>query len=533
MSRGYVGRSTAASASAVALQVPKRVRSRGGSGLVWVETGGPEVKARYGLFIWLLATALWLGCRAAPGSPERDYDITPSDMRARIFFLASDRLRGRDTPSQGLDIAAGYIRSEFQRVGLEPPRGGYVQRYPLVMSEMGAGWSLTLRRGSRRAVLRQHSDFWGLPWAAGTVEGRLRFVGAEPPAATAVAGDPAVWMAYLRPDVMPRQWLSAAAAAGAVGLILVAPAELAPYLREWGWDDEVVYEMGDVEASLPGALVSEAAMAAALERLGLETQPAGGPPLHGEIDARAQLTADLRVEVFTAPNVLGILPGRDAELGEEYVLLSAHMDGLGVGVPVDGDSIYNGADDNASGTAAILEMAEAAAALRKRPRRSLAFLAVSGEEKGLLGSTAFVTQPPIPLERIVANINIDMIGRNWEDTIAVIGKPYSTLGMLADSVAAAHPELSMTVVGDIWPSDGFFFRSDQFSFARKGIPALFFFNGVHEDYHRPSDEAQKVKFRKAARITRLVFELALAIANAEEPPDWDPQARARIVGGDR
>jgi len=500
---------------------------------VWVETGGPEVKARYGLFIWLLATALWLGCRAAPGSPERDYDITPSDMRARIFFLASDRLRGRDTPSQGLDIAAGYIRSEFQRVGLEPPRGGYVQRYPLVMSEMGAGWSLTLRRGSRRAVLRQHSDFWGLPWAAGTVEGRLRFVGAEPPAATVAAGEPAVWVAYLRPDVMPRQWLGAAAAAGAVGLILVAPAELEPYLREWCWDDEVVYEMGDVEASLPGALASEDAMAAALERLGLETQPAGGPPLHGETDARAQLSADLRVEVLAAPNVLGILPGRDAELGEQYVLLSAHMDGLGVGLPVDGDSIYNGADDNASGTAAILEMAEAAAALGNRPRRSLAFLAVSGEEKGLLGSTAFVTQPPIPLERIVANINIDMIGRNWEDTIAVIGKPYSTLGLLVDSVAAAHPELGMTVVGDLWPGGGFFFRSDQFSFARKGIPALFFFNGVHEDYHRPSDEAQKVKFRKAARITRLVFELALAIANADEAPDWDPQARVQIVGGDR
>jgi hypothetical protein len=491
------------------------------------------VSARRGRFVALLTAALWLGCRAAPGSPERNYDITPGDMRARIFFLASDGLRGRDTPSQGLEITASYIQSEFRRIRLEPAPGGYTQRYRLVMGQMGAGWSLILQRGARRAVLRHRSDFWGLPWAAGTVEGRLRFAGSAPPGQMVDSGEPAVWVAYLRPGVMPRQWLSAAAAAGAVGLILVAPAELEPHLREWRWDAEVVYEMGDVEASLLGALVSEDAMVAALERLGLEAQPAGGLALHGEIDARAQVSADLQVEVLSAPNVLGILPGRDEELREEYVLLSAHMDGLGVGMPVDGDSIYNGADDNASGTAAILEMAEAAAALDRRPRRSLAFLAVSGEEKGLLGSTAFVTRPPIPLDRIIANINIDMIGRDSEDTIAVLGRPYSTLGTMVDSIAAAHPELGMTVVGDLWPADGFFFRSDQFSFARKGIPALFFFNGVHEDYHRPSDEAGNIKFRKAARITRLVFELALAIANADEPPAWDPQARARIVGGDR
>jgi Zn-dependent M28 family amino/carboxypeptidase len=245
------------------------------------------------------------------------------------------------------------------------------------------------------------------------------------------------------------------------------------------------------------------------------------------------LAADLRVETLSAPNVLGILRGRDRRLRNEYVLISAHMDGLGVGYPVDGDSIYNGADDNASGTAAILELAEAMVELDKPPKRSLVFLAVSGEERGLLGSAWFVEHPPIPLDRIVANVNIDMIGRNWEDTIAVIGKPYSSLGALVDSVAAAHPELGLATIDDPWPADGFFYRSDHFNFARKGIPAVFFFNGEHEDYHRPADEVDKIKFEKASRITRLVYEVVLTIANADDPPTWDPEARSRIVEGAR
>jgi len=280
-------------------------------------------------------------------------------------------------------------------------------------------------------------------------------------------------------------------------------------------------------------VVLEESLRAALERLNVALRPSVESLDVAWQGMRIQLSANLSAETITAPNVIGILPGSDDRLREEYVLVSAHMDGLGVGPAVDGDSIYNGADDNASGTAAILEVAEALAALPKRPKRSVAFLAVSGEERGLLGSAAFVENPPLPLDRIVADLNIDMIGRNWEDTISVIGKPYSTLGELVDSVAAAHPELRMAVVGDRWPNEGFFFRSDHFNFARKGIPAVFFFNGVHEDYHRPSDEVDKIKFEKAARIGRLVFEIVLAVANAEEAPRWYSDARDSIVEGAR
>jgi len=476
----------------------------------------------------LVIGAMWVGCRAAPGSTDLSQDINAGDMRARISFLASDQLMGRATPSRGLDITADYVRSEFVRFGLESPRGGYTQRYRLAMTERGGGWSLALRRGNRRATLRHGQDFWGVPWAAGTVEGRVRYVGARP-STLSVEGEETVWIARLDPGVMPWEWLDAASAAGAVGLVFVVSEDLGPYVRDWQEGEENVYDLGDVEANLPAVLVAEEALAGALERLDIAVEPAVGSTDITSSGARVQLSADLSVQTLAAPNVIGILLGSDPTFADEYVLISAHMDGLGVGPAVDGDSIYNGADDNASGTAAVIEVAEAMAALEERPSRSVAFLLVSGEEIGLLGSTWFVDHSPISLDRIVANINIDMVGRNWQDTIAVVGKPYSSLGTFIDSVSKAHPELNMTTVGDQWPGERFFFRADHYNFARKGIPAVFFFNGTHQDYHRPSDESDRIEFGKAARISRLVFEIALGLANAEERPRWDAEARSRIV----
>jgi len=474
-----------------------------------------------------VAALIVAGCRNAPGQTTSDHDINASDMRARISFLAADELRGRATPSHGLDVAASYIEAEFRRFGLESPSTGHVQRYRLVRTEMGDGWSLALSRGERRAWLRHERDFWGLPWAAGRVEGALRFVGSAPPAEPLVASEAEIWVAELARGADVRDWLRLATAAGASGLIFLFNGS--ENLNLPRLSERTVWDLGDVEPSLPAVLMTREAMTSAFERLGLEALPATSSGNRGPRGASGRLAADLQVETFTAPNVVAIAPGSDPELRGEYVLVTAHMDHLGVGVPLDGDSIYNGADDNASGTAAVLEVAEAIAALEKAPRRSIIFATLSGEERGLLGSAWFVEHPPVSLERIVANVNIDMIGRNWEDTISVIGKPYSSLGALVDSVAAAHPELGLAVVGDLWPAEGFFFRSDHFNFARKGIPAIFFFNGVHEDYHQPSDEAEKIKFAKAARVASLIYELTLALANAEEPPRWDPRIRDRIV----
>jgi Zn-dependent M28 family amino/carboxypeptidase len=244
------------------------------------------------------------------------------------------------------------------------------------------------------------------------------------------------------------------------------------------------------------------------------------------------LSVDLaeRVESrVTAPNVIGILEGSDPRLKNEYIVLSAHMDHVGVGRPVNGDSIYNGADDDASGTIAVVEAAEAFAVLRPRPKRSIVFMTVSGEEKGLWGSAYFAEHPTVPLSGIVANLNLDMVGRNWTDTIAVIGKQHSDLGATLNRVAAAHPELRMTPIDDIWPQENFYYRSDHYNFARKGVPILFFFNGTHADYHQPSDHVDKIDAEKEARIVKLVFYLGLEIANAADRPKWDPESYQRIV----
>jgi hypothetical protein len=283
---------------------------------------------------------------------------------------------------------------------------------------------------------------------------------------------------------------------------------------------------------IPAFFVRPAPAAAVLARGGVDAGalPAEPGATLAVPGVEAHFSADaLIVEEATAPNVVAILRGSDPELADTYVVFSAHMDHVGVGTAnAAGDSIYNGADDDASGTSALVEMAEAFATLEEAPRRSLVFLNVSGEEKGLLGSRWFTDHPTVPIEAIVANVNMDMIGRNAPDSIVVIGQEYSSLGPLVRQVATEHPDLGLTVSTDPWPEERFFFRSDHFNFARLEIPALFFFAGVHEDYHQPSDEVAKIDAGKAARVARLAFWTAHAIADSPTAPVWSEQGLAEV-----
>jgi len=237
---------------------------------------------------------------------------------------------------------------------------------------------------------------------------------------------------------------------------------------------------------------------------------------------------DTITSALTAPNTIGILEGSDPQLKKEYVVYSAHMDHIGI-TPGRADSINNGADDDASGTVGVVELAEAFSRPGARPKRSLIFLTVSGEEKGLWGSDYFASHPPVPVKQIVADINIDMIGRNWPDTIVAIGKEHSDLGATLERVNAAHPELGMTAIDDRWPEERFYFRSDHYNFARKGVPILFFFNGVHEDYHEVSDSPDKINSEKEARILKLLYFLGQEVANATQRPVWNPESYKEIV----
>jgi len=222
----------------------------------------------------------------------------------------------------------------------------------------------------------------------------------------------------------------------------------------------------------------------------------------------------------TARNAVAVLDGSDADLRGEYVLFVAHMDHIGTASSglgcsaVGTDSICNGADDNGSGVAAVLELARAYAGLRARPRRSMLFLLVSGEEEGLLGSRYFVAHPAVPLGAIIAAINFDMIGRNARDSILVVGMDRSSLGALATEVSLAHAELGMRPVSVPWPLGG----SDHLPFDSCGVPTIFFFAGLHPDYHRPSDSVEKIDADKEARVVRLAFYIGLEIANRVPRP---------------
>lgn len=250
----------------------------------------------------------------------------------------------------------------------------------------------------------------------------------------------------------------------------------------------------------------------------------------------ATFAADFAVRRATirSRNVVGRLPG--SAQPDETILYGAHWDHLGVGVKdARGDSIYNGAVDNATGVAAVIELGRAFAR-GPRPQRTVVFAAWTAEEKGLLGSEYFSDHPTVPLGSIVANVNMDMIGRNTRDTVVVIGKNYSSLGDVVTRAAADNRQLvGLTPADDRWPEERFFFRSDHFNFARKEIPAIFFFAGVHEDYHEPSDEVERLDVDKAARVARMIFLTTHAIATTPQRPTWTAaglrEVRRMINGG--
>jgi hypothetical protein len=317
------------------------------------------------------------------------------------------------------------------------------------------------------------------------------------------------------------------------GVVLISNVDSATFARESARQNNARLAIEGAQApALPVVEVHERALGQFLRTAGLnlaELRRVEG--LVSKPVAGLRIMIDLKQTILlraTAPNTIGILEGTDPVLKNEYLVFSAHMDHVGVtsGRP---DSINNGADDDASGTVGVVELAEAFS--RARPKRSVLFITVSGEEKGLWGSQFFADHPTVPVANMVANINIDMIGRNWTDTIVAIGKEHSDLGATLNRVNQAHPELRMTAIDDRWPQENFYSRSDHYNFARKGVPVLFFFNGTHEDYHRPSDSPDKIDGEKEARILQLLFYLGQDIANAPERPKWKPESYQQIVQG--
>ena len=515
----------------------------------------------------LAAAVLAVGCspQAEPGRLDPAVGaalatITAGDVHDRIAFLASDELRGRDTPSPGLETAARWIADQLASFGVQPAgEDGWFQRYPYPLVGLDARESRFEISAGATHALEYGTEFLAWGGRAPTRAVGVTYLG---PGLRAPEGSLADRAALVRLDALPesdrrgfgfggatratiRNTSDAARSAGAESVVFVldprvTPGEVGALVES---AEQPARALGGVTADADPAtffITREAArrlfrMAGLdgtelLERASLER-----PLTLSGVTLR--LAAPLRAhDEETAPNMVGVIRGSDPGLSGTYVVLSAHMDHVGVGRPDEtGDSIYNGADDDASGTAVLMEVAEALAALPVPPKRSVLVLAVSGEEKGLLGSRWFSEHPTVPLDSVVANINLDMVSRNAPDTIVVIGREYSSLGATVHEVAG-RPELGLTLAADPWPEQRFFFRSDHFNFARHEIPALFFFAGTHEDYHRPSDEVDRIDADKASRVGRLVFLLALAVADDPEPPRWDEDGLEevrRLVAEDR
>jgi hypothetical protein len=272
---------------------------------------------------------------------------------------------------------------------------------------------------------------------------------------------------------------------------------------------------------------------APLDRV-LAEAAAGKPPAF-DLPVRATLRTVSEHRKIESPNVAGLLPGSDQRLSDEVLVYSAHLDHLGVGEPVEGDSIYNGALDNASGSAALLEVARAFAALPRPPRRSVLFLAVTGEEMGLLGSDYFAEYPTVAIDRIVANVNLDGLSLLYPlRELVPLGAEHSTLD---STVARAARRLDITLAPDPFPQEVFFVRSDQYSFVRRGVPSLFPFMGMRSDsgvdaaarfrewlatrYHTPQDDLdQPMDLEAGARHAQLAFLVGLEVADGDRRPAW-------------
>lgn len=494
--------------------------------------------------------------QAAPAASveEAAASITPTTVSSRIDFLASDGLRGRDTPSPGLEAAAAYVVSEYRRIGVEPAgEEGFYQRFPFELRGADAEAShIEVNGPDGQARLRMGRDFFALGFTQEPVDGRLEGLEDDPDAVDAgqldLEGAVAVFpveggggAAFLQESA----WQVAAAeraGAEAVVHVLLDPIWTPEAIDQvHGQLGEPRWVLGGSEGDLPRFFVGKAMLEDALEEAGGELAPeADGFGTIGassdELVMQGHLAAQV-VDEADPPNVIGLVEGSDQDLRDEYVALSAHLDHVGVGEPQNGDSIYNGADDNASGTAALMEVARALASLEPeaRPARSVLLVHVSAEEKGLLGSEWWVENPTVPLEDVVANVNADMIaGDAHPDTVMVMGKEYSELGPLVRETADGRDDVRLTASPDLLPEENLFYRSDQYHFMRQEIPSIFLFTGLHECYHQPCDTPDFVEPEKAAQVARLLFHSTVRIADLPTRPQWDPagleEVRERIGG---
>ena len=531
------------------------------------------------LFLVLPGPGAGLGAQEAAPAIET---IRQADLRADLFFLAGDEMGGRLAGSPQGRVASAFIKSRFERMGLTPvgDGGSYYQFFNVVQAEVGEnnhlkvahdrGVTLSRVRGQDFYPLRESGTgvaggevvFAGFGISAPALEhddyrgvaGRIVLILDHEPAES----DPeSAFDGLVTAEVSAAyRKLAAAEAAGAVGVLLVTDVHNHPESTNFStqadgyWPSTVrrggryTLESRLDRIHIPAVRISPAlaenlvaGTGRSLEDLSRSAEEAGGMTPVALPGVRVDISADVRRETHTARNVVGLIEGTDPELKDEWVIICAHFDHDGT----DGAVIYNGADDDGSGTVGLIEIAEAyqeAARRGEGPRRSVLIAAWDFEEKGLLGAWAYVENPLHPLEKTVAVLNMDMIGRN-EEVVVGGGNRFRGLDIQsgesnANAINIMGTTRSADLKSEVEQANGdiglelrlrydnhpiqLLRRSDQWPFMQVGVPALFYHTGLHPDYHRQDDVPERINYEKLEKIVRLVYQTSWSLARRPAGP---------------
>jgi len=526
---------------------------------------------RPALLFTALCVALILTARAAQTPPQNDH-AEGARWWNEVSFLAGNDLQGRMTGSAGYSAAAEYVAEKFKKEKLEPAGSvGFFQPVKFQSRKIDEAFSsVHLVRGNhstpltfgKEIILRADGD------PAAAVNAGMVFVGygmSVPEAnyndfagldlrgkiAVYLSGGPAAIPDPLRAheESLGQRW-KAMKAAGAIGMAVI----LNPTNQEIPWSNisrnrsRATLELADVslreDTGMQISLVINPKFAEGFFTGSghtfaqvLAAAKAKEPLPRFSLAAKIQAKIKVRDKPVEAPNVIGELPGGDPALKNQFVVISAHLDHLGIGAPVKGDDIYHGAMDNAAGVAALIQIARDFRISKIAPKRSVIFLALCGEEEGELGSWYFVHHPTVPQKAMVADLNMDMFLPLFPlEYLQVQGLEESTLGSDIRAVGAAD---GVRVINDEQPSANRFIRSDQYSFVQVGIPALafkfgyakgsrqekIFQNWVHTRYHEPTDNlSQHVDHDAAGKFCHLIFLLTDRVADDPAKPAWEPES---------
>ena len=530
-----------------------------------------------GAVVAMVVLAVALAARAETPPPMDARAGSAARIEADVRFLADDLLEGREAGTRGFDLAALYVASQYRLIGLEPAGedGTFYQRVPMVRGvreQDGARFAITRDGGTVESAFE--ADFLpGVNFTTGVAEvtAPMVFVGQgvwapelqhDDFAGVDVRGKIAVVLdnAPARFPIDQRAFhasstekLRALERLGAVGAIFLDD-PVSEQKRPWARQARNWRRPGMRRIDAEGQPADDFPSIAVRVSAGVhvaETLLAGSPHTAAEVFAwlesgqlrafdlagQATLASRARLERVESRNVVGRLPGRDARLSNEHVAFIAHLDHLGIGAAVDGDAIYNGAQDNAVGVATVLEAARLLVANPERPKRSMLFVALTAEEKGLLGAFQFAAEPTVARESLVATVNMDMplpLGDAYD--VLAIGIEHSTLQAVADRAVA---EAGLTITPDPFADEVLFVRSDQYPFVREGVPAIVLLAGVKPRdgsdglerfrefltarYHQPSDDLNHpIHWAGAADLAILNFRIGLAIGNDPERPAWNP-----------